>query len=125
MNDQDPSASSENRLSEMESSLTPRGLSPGAGGARLSGEREARQQTTEPKLVKIVLRVEAVDSQLAKVARAAVETPPPAVQQSPPLPSRHKTEPQPLPGHQQMCFRSGRPCRLVIRLSRNRFPRGC
>jgi hypothetical protein len=75
MNDQDPSASSENRLSETESSLTLRGLSSGAGGARLGGERETRQKTGEPKPVKIVLRIEAVESQLASVAQPTVETP--------------------------------------------------
>ena len=97
MNDQDPSASSENRLSETESSLMPRGLSPGAGGARLGGEREAPQKTGEPKQVKIVLRIEAVESQLASVAQPAVETPAPALPQSPPSPSRQENEPQQIP----------------------------
>jgi hypothetical protein len=97
MNDQDPSASSENRLSETESSPMPRGLSPGAGGARLGGEREAPQKTGEPKQVKIVLRIEAVESQLASVAQPAVETPAPALPQPPPSPSRHENEPQQIP----------------------------
>jgi CRISPR-associated protein Cas1 len=97
MNDQDPSASSENRLSETESSLTPRGLSPGAGGARLGSERETRQKTGEPKQVKIVLRIEAVDSQLAGVAPPAAETPAPALPQSPPSSSRQENEPQQIP----------------------------
>jgi CRISP-associated protein Cas1 len=97
MNDQDPSASSENRLSETESSPMPRGLSPGAGGARLGGDREASQKTGEPKQVKIVLRIEAVESQLASVAPPAVETPAPALPQSPPSPSRHENEPQQIP----------------------------
>jgi CRISPR-associated protein Cas1 len=93
MNDQDPSASSENRLTEMESSPMPRGLSPCAGGARLGGEREVPQKNGEAKQVKIVLRIEAVESQLASVAQPAVEIPAPALPQPPPLPSRHKTEP--------------------------------
>ena len=97
MNDQDPSASSENRLSETESSPTPRGLSPSAGGARLGGEREAPQKTGEPKQVKIVLRIEAVESQLASVAQPAVETPAPTMPQPPPSPSRHENEPQQIP----------------------------
>jgi len=97
MNDQDPSASSENRLSETQSSLTPRGLSPGTRGARLGGECEARQNTGEPNPVKIVLRVAAVESQLASLAQPPVEIPPPAVLQSPPSPSRHETEPQQIP----------------------------
>jgi CRISPR-associated protein Cas1 len=97
MNDQDPSASSENRLSETESSPMPRGLSPCAGGARLGGEPEAPQKTGEPKQVKIVLRIEAVESQLASVAPPAVETPAPALLQSPPSPSRQENEPQQIP----------------------------
>ncbi|HUD45919.1 MAG TPA: CRISPR-associated endonuclease Cas1 [Candidatus Baltobacteraceae bacterium] len=97
MNDKDPSASSENRLSEPESSPTPRGVSPSAGGARLGGEREAIQKTGDPKQVKIVLRIEAVESQLASVAQPAVETPAPELPQSPPSPSRQETEPQQIP----------------------------
>jgi CRISP-associated protein Cas1 len=97
MNNQDPSASSENRLSETESSPMPRGLSPGTGGARLGGEREAPQKTGEPKPVKIVLRIEAVESQLADIAPSAVETPAPALPQSPPSPSRQENEPQQIP----------------------------
>ncbi len=97
MNDQDSSASSENRLSETESSPMSRGLSPGAGGARSSGEREVPQKSSEPKQVKIVLRIEAVESQLASVAQPAVEIPAPALPQSPPSPSRHENEPQQIP----------------------------
>jgi CRISPR-associated protein Cas1 len=97
MNEKDPSAPSENRLSETESSLMPRGLSRGAGGARLGGEREAPQNTGEPKQVKIVLRIEAVESQLASVAQPAVETPAPALPQPPLSPSRQENEPQQIP----------------------------
>jgi CRISPR-associated protein Cas1 len=97
MNDQDPSASSENRLSEPESSLTPRWLTPGAGGARSGGEREVPQKTGEPKQVKIVLRIEAVESHLARVAPPAVETPAPALPQPPPSTSRQENEPQQIP----------------------------
>lgn len=97
MNDQDPSAPSENRLSEPESSLTTRGLSPSAGGARLGGDREPPQKTSEPKQVKIVLRIEAVESQLASIALPAVEIPSPTLPQPPPSPSRHENEPQQIP----------------------------
>ena len=97
MNDQDPSVPSENRLSETESSPMPRGLSPSAGGVRLGGEREAPQKTGEPKPVKIVLRIEAVESRLASVAKPAVETLAPALPQSPPSPPRHENEPQQFP----------------------------
>jgi CRISPR-associated protein Cas1 len=97
MNDQDPSASSENRLSETESSLTPRRLSTDAGGARLGDGREAPQKSGEPKQVKIVLRIEAVESQLSSVAQPAVETPASVLPQPPPSPSRHENEPQQIP----------------------------
>jgi CRISPR-associated protein Cas1 len=63
----------------------------------LVGEREARQKTSEPKPVKIVLRIEAVESQLASVAQPPVETPAPALPQSPPSPSRLENEPQQIP----------------------------
>src|ERR1700722_2255655 len=97
MNDQDPSASSENRLSETESSPMPRGLSPGAGGARLGGDREASQKTGEPKQVKIVLRIEAVESQLVSFVQPAVEILAPTLPQPPPSPSRQENEPQLIP----------------------------
>ncbi len=97
MNDKDPSASSENRLSEPESSLTPRGLSSSASGAGLGGEREVPQKTGEPKQVKIVLRIEAVESQLASVAQPTVENPAPTLAQAPPSPSRQENEPQQIP----------------------------
>lgn len=57
MNDQDPSASSENRLSEPESSLKPRGLSPSASRSRSGDNRHPRESPTEPKQLKIVVRV--------------------------------------------------------------------
>jgi CRISPR-associated protein Cas1 len=63
----------------------------------LGGEREAPQKTGEPKQVKIVLRIEAVESRLAGVAQPAVETPAPAMPQPPPSPSRHENEPQQIP----------------------------
>ena len=75
----------------------PRSLSPGAGGARLGGDREASQKTGEPKQVKIVLRIEAVESQLADIASPAVETSAPTLPQPPPPPSRQENEPQQIP----------------------------
>jgi CRISPR-associated protein Cas1 len=75
MNDQDPSASSENRLSEMESSLTPRGLSPGTSGARSGGNSQSRQSTTEPKQLKIVLRVAPVEPQPSSSPAEEVKAP--------------------------------------------------
>jgi CRISPR-associated protein Cas1 len=65
MNDQNPSAPPENRLSETESSLTPRGLSPGTSSARSGDNLEPRQSTTESKQLKIVVRVTPVKPQLS------------------------------------------------------------
>ena len=85
MSDQDPSASSENRLSEPESSLTPRGLSPGTSGARTGGNRQSRQPTSEPQQLKIVVRVaraEAPSSEapkpIAEISAPPVSSPPPS-----------------------------------------------
>jgi CRISP-associated protein Cas1 len=75
----------------------PRGLSLSAGGARLGGEREVPQKSDEPKQVKIVLRIEAVESQLADVAPPSVETPAPALPQFPSSPSRQENELQQIP----------------------------
>jgi CRISPR-associated protein Cas1 len=97
MSEQNLSASSENRLSETESSPMSSGLLPGASGARLGGERETPQKIGEPKQVKIVLRIEAVESQLASVAQPAMETPAPALPQPPLSPSRQENEPQQIP----------------------------
>jgi CRISPR-associated protein Cas1 len=63
----------------------------------LGGERDAPQKTGEPKPVKIVLRIEAVESRLASVAQPAVETLVPALPQPPPAPSHHENEPQQIP----------------------------
>src|SRR5258706_7468995 len=113
MNDQDPSASSENRLSETESSLTPRGLSPGTSRARPGDNRQPRQSTTEPQQLKIVVRVaraEAPSSEapkpIAEISAPPVSSPPPSQDanlQTPaaPEPSERKVravaEPQQIP----------------------------
>ncbi len=85
MNDQDPSASSENRLSEPESSLKPRGLSPGTSRARSDHNRQPRQPATEPQQLKIVVRVaraEAPSSEapkpMAEISAPPVSSPPPS-----------------------------------------------
>ncbi|HYG22087.1 MAG TPA: CRISPR-associated endonuclease Cas1 [Verrucomicrobiae bacterium] len=57
MNDKDPSAPSENCLSEPESSPKPRGLSPGTSRAKPHDNPQPRESTTEPNQLKIVLRV--------------------------------------------------------------------
>jgi CRISPR-associated protein Cas1 len=59
--------------------------------------QEATQNTGEPKQVKIVLRIEAVESQLASVAQPAVETPAPTLAHASPSPSRQENEPQQIP----------------------------
>ena len=75
MNDQNPSAPAENRLSEPESSLTPRGLSPGTSGARSGGNRQSRQSTTEPKQLKIVMHVAPVEPQPSSSPAEEVKVP--------------------------------------------------
>jgi CRISPR-associated protein Cas1 len=57
MNEQKPTTTGENRLSEPESSLTSRDLSPETSGTRSGGDRQSRQPTTEQKQLKIVLHV--------------------------------------------------------------------
>jgi CRISPR-associated protein Cas1 len=85
------------RSAEPESPLVRRGISPGTDAARTSDQLGLRRQTDEPRPVKIILRVEAVEAQLAKVAQPPDETPPPATPQSPPSPFPHETEPQQIP----------------------------
>ena len=75
MNDENQPVSSESRLSERESPLAARGVSPGAARTVLGGEREACQKNTEPKHVKIVLRVEAVEPQPTGVAQSSDDVP--------------------------------------------------
>lgn len=98
MNERDAAASSENRLSQTQSSLTPRGGLPrDGGGASLDNEREAGQESVGSNPVKIVLRVETVESQLAARAKSSVETSAPVLPQSPPSSSRQEAEPQQIP----------------------------
>jgi CRISP-associated protein Cas1 len=84
MNGNDSSAPSENRLSEPESSLTPRGLSPGTSGARPGGSRQSRQSTTEPKQLKIVMRVAPAEAQSSEAPKPVAEVPAPPVLNPPP-----------------------------------------
>jgi len=74
MNDQDPSASSENRLSEAESSLKPRGLSPGPSRSRPGDNRQPRESTTEPKQLKIVVRVAPAEPQSSEPPKPVAES---------------------------------------------------
>src|ERR1039458_8830034 len=86
------------RSTEPEITVAPRGITPGAGGARTSDQPGLRRQSDEPPPpMKITLRVEAVEAQLASLAQAQVETPPPAISQSPPSPSRQESEQQQIP----------------------------
>jgi CRISPR-associated protein Cas1 len=89
MNDQDPSASSENRLSEPESSLTPRGLSPGNSGARSGGNRQSGQSAIEPKQLKIVVRVAPVEPPSNSPAEGVKATDSPVL--NPPLSEEAKS----------------------------------
>src|SRR5204863_2899881 len=78
MNDQDPSASSERRLSEPESSLKPRGLSPGTSTSRSGDNRQPQESTTEPRQLKIVVRVTPAEMPLSEPRKpvAEISTPP-------------------------------------------------
>ena len=73
MNDKDPSAPSENRSSETESSPAPRGLLPGTSGAGTGSNRQSRQSTAEPKQLKIVLRVEPAETPSSEPLKPLVE----------------------------------------------------
>jgi CRISPR-associated protein Cas1 len=84
MNDQDPSASSENRLSETESSLTPRSLSPGTSRARPGDNRQPRQSTTEPQQLKIVVRVARAETPSSEAPKLIAEISAPPVSSPPP-----------------------------------------
>ena len=84
MNDQDPSAPSENRLSEPELSLPPRGLSPGNSGARTGGDRQSRQSATEPKQLKIVVRLTPTGAQPSEAPNLVAEVQAPPILNPPP-----------------------------------------
>jgi CRISPR-associated protein Cas1 len=56
MNEQEPTVPSENRLNEPESTLTPRGLSPGTSKPRPGANQPANPPTADPKLLKFVVR---------------------------------------------------------------------
>jgi CRISPR-associated protein Cas1 len=95
MNDQDPSAPSENRLSELESSLTPRGLTPGTSGAKTGGNRQSRQPTPEPQQLKIVVHIARAEAPLSAAPTPIAEISAPPV--SIPLPSQDATLRTPVP----------------------------
>ena len=74
MNDEEKSASSENRLNQQESSLEPRTLPAGPLKNRSADNRQPRQFPTDPKELKIVVRVAPVEPQRGSVAEG-VEAP--------------------------------------------------
>lgn len=85
MSDQEPSASSENRLSEPESSLKQRGLLPGASRSRPGDNRQPRESATEPKQLKIVVRIAPTESQSSEMPKPPAELPAaPILDSSPP-----------------------------------------
>jgi CRISPR-associated protein Cas1 len=102
MNEQDPSASTENRLSEPEAPLASRGVSPGVPGARLDGKRPARAATTEPNRLTIVVHVGPVEAQQSEPSKSIAEAPA-SPDLSPPTPetseqkARTEAEPQQIP----------------------------
>ncbi len=83
MNDNDPSAPSENRLNEPESSLTPIG-----SAARIDGNLQPRKPPVEPKRVKIVLHITPAESQPSAEPKPGVQIPVQPVL-SPTLPSQN------------------------------------
>jgi CRISPR-associated protein Cas1 len=85
MNDKDPSASSENRLSEPESSLTPRGLTPGTSKARSGDNRQPHQSTTEPNKLTIVVRIAPTETRPSESSKPVAEVPASPVLNPPPL----------------------------------------
>jgi CRISP-associated protein Cas1 len=103
MSDENPSAPSENRLSEPESSVKPRGLSPGRSGARSVDGHPLRQPATELKQVKIVVRIEPPDTQPNEPSKPVAEV------ASPPLvPATVHDAPSPTPAAPETVAR--RPC---------------
>jgi len=75
MNDQDLPVSPENRLPETESLLTPRAVSPGAGGGGLGHDRHSRPPSAEPRQLKITVRVGPTAAGANESVTAAVEIP--------------------------------------------------
>jgi len=87
MNDQDPSASTENRLSGAESSPATRRFSPDIPKARGDGlvrREQPRPSTTEPKQLKIVVRIAPAEAQPSEAPKPAAEVTAPPVLNPPP-----------------------------------------
>jgi len=112
MNDQDPSASSENRLSEAELLPASRDVSPKPSGSRLEGNRQPLPPTPELQQLKIVVRVAPGEEQssdpklIAEVSSSPLIKPPLSpdgdvkVSESPEIlerKSRVEAEPQQIP----------------------------
>jgi CRISP-associated protein Cas1 len=103
MNDQDLAASSENRLSEPDSLLKPRGLLPGASRSSSADQRQPRESTAEPKPLKIAVRIAPVETQPGEPpssptklpAAPALDSSPSAIANSPAATPREVVEPKP------------------------------
>jgi CRISPR-associated protein Cas1 len=72
MNDQNPSAPSENRLSESELPFAPREISPGTCGTRSDNNRQPRKISSEPTQVKIVVNLAPVASQTSEAPKPEI-----------------------------------------------------
>jgi CRISPR-associated protein Cas1 len=95
MNDNDSSIPSENRLSEAESSLMPRARSLGTSETKSADERQPRQAETEPKQVKIVVRIEPATLQIdASQPQVPIQLTVPVTGEQQ---ARNEVEPQPIP----------------------------
>src|ERR1039458_5800966 len=101
MNDQDAPTSTQNRLSETESSLTPRGNSPDKSGPRssdLARLEQTRKFATEIKQLKIMVRIAPAESQpAAEVAAPLVSNQTPLSQEISERKLRADSEPQQIP----------------------------
>jgi len=116
MNDQNPSAASENRLSEPESSLTSRGLSPGTSGARTGSERQSRQFTTEPKQLKIVVRVAPTETLPGESPKPVAEGAAPPILNPPPLPDANLQTSTPLETSERKARAESEPQQIPARM---------
>ena len=84
MSEQNPTDSSVTRRGEEETPLVPRGTSPRTTGSRSGGNRQSRQSATEPKQLKIVVRIAPAEAQPSEAPNPVVEVPASLVLNPPP-----------------------------------------
>ena len=84
-------------MGELESRLMPGGKRGRDDTGPASADRQAPPPRAEAERLSMAARVKAVEARLAGLAQAQVETPSPAISQSPPSPSRQESEQQQIP----------------------------